>query len=48
MDANDFDRNEIGRSDGFPLTHEQLQDAMVDNPSGQGAELTPLILIRPL
>lgn len=48
MDANDFDRNEIGRSEGFPLSHEQVQDAMVDNPSGQGAELTPLILIRPL
>ena len=31
-----------------PLTDEQIQDAMADNPSGQGDELTPLILIRPL
>ena len=26
----------------------EIQDAMKDNPSGQGGELTPLILIRPL
>lgn len=48
MDANDFDRNVIGISDGFPLTNQEIQDAMQDNPSGQGDELTPLILIRPL
>ena len=37
-------------SDGkpIPLTDEEIQDAMADNPSGQGDELTPLILIRPL
>ena len=29
-------------------TDEEIQDAMADNPSGQGDELTPLILIRPL
>ena len=27
---------------------DQIQDAMRDNPSGQGDELTPFILIRPL
>ncbi len=48
MDANDFDRNVIGISDGYPLTAQEIQDAMQDNPSGQGGELTPLILIRPL
>ena len=32
----------------FPLTDDEIQDAMKDNPSGQGGELTPLILIRPL
>ncbi len=48
MDANDFDRNVIGKCDAFPLSDQELQDAMQDNPSGQGAELTPLILIRPL
>ena len=30
------------------LTDEQIQDAMADNPSGQGDELTPFILIHPL
>lgn len=48
MDANDIDQNQLGKCDGFPLTDDEIQDAMKDNPSGQGGELTPLILIRPL
>ena len=48
MDANDIQRDQLGKNAGFPLTDEQIQDAMADNPSGQGDELTPLILIRPL
>lgn len=48
MDANDIQRDQLGKSDNFPLTDEQIQDAMADNPSGQGDELTPLILIRPV
>ena len=48
MDANDIDQNQLGKCSGFPLTDEQIQDAMKDNPSGQGDELTPLILIRPV
>ena len=48
MDANDFDQNQLGKGTKFPLTDEQIQDAMADNPSGQGDELTPFILIRPL
>lgn len=47
MDANDFHRNQLGKSSDFPLTDEQIQEAMRDNPSGQGRELTPFILIRP-
>ena len=46
MDANDIDQNMLGKATSFPLTDEQIQDAMKDNPSGQGGELTPLILIR--
>ena len=34
--------------DDFPLTDDEIQDAMRDNPCGQGDELTPLILIRPV
>ncbi len=48
MDANDIDQNQLGKCDDFPLTDDEIQDAMRDNPSGQGDELTPFILIRPL
>ena len=48
MDANDIDRNQLGKGTNFPLTDGQIQDALKDNPSGQGDELTPLILIRPV
>ena len=48
MDANDIDQNQLGKCSDFPLTDDEIQDAMADNPSGQGDELTPLILIRPL
>ena len=48
MDANDIQRDQLGKSSNMPLTDAQIQDAMADNPSGQGDELTPLILIRPV
>lgn len=48
MDANDIQRDQLGKSKAFPLTDDEIQDALQDNPSGQGDELTPLILIRPL
>ena len=48
MDANDFDQNQLGKGDKFPLSDEQIQCALKDNPFGQGDELTPLILIRPI
>ncbi len=48
MDANDLQRDQLGKSSDMPLSDAQLQDAMRDNPSGQGDELTPFILIRPL
>ncbi len=48
MDANDLQRDQLGKSKDFPLTDDEIQDAMQDNPSGQGDELTPLILIRPI
>ena len=47
MDANDIDQNQLGKCDSFPLTDEQIQDALGDNPCGQGDEMTPIILIRP-
>ena len=47
MDANDIDRNQLGKCSDFPLSDEEIQEALADNPSGQSDELTPLILIRP-
>jgi len=48
MDANDIDQNQLGKCDTFPLTDDEIQDALKDNPCGQGDELTPIILIRPV
>ncbi len=48
MDANDIDQNQLGKGTNFPLSDEEIQEAMKDNPSGQGGELTPFILIRPI
>ena len=48
MDANDIDQNQLGKCDNFPLNDDQIQDALKDNPCGQGDELTPIILIRPI
>lgn len=48
MDANDIDQNQLGKAHDFPLTDDQIQDVLRDNPFGQGDELTPLILIRPV
>ncbi|MEG2206683.1 MAG: F420-0--gamma-glutamyl ligase, partial [Clostridia bacterium] len=48
MDANDIQRDQLGKNRTMPLSDAQLQDAMADNPSGQGDELTPFILIHPV
>lgn len=48
MDANDIQRDQLGKSNNMPLSDEQIQYALADNPSGQDDELTPLILIRPV
>lgn len=48
MDANDIEQNQLGKCKDFPLTDDEIQDALKDNPSGQGDELTPFILIRVL
>ena len=48
MDANDIEQNQLGKCTDFPLTDDEIQDALKDNPCGQGDEMTPIILIRPL
>lgn len=46
VDANDLGQEVIGHSDDIKLTEEELKGLIRDNPTGQGHEQTPLILIR--
>ncbi len=46
VDANDFGQEILGYSDDIQLSVEQLKALIKDNPSSQGNELTPLVLIR--
>ena len=46
VDANDLGQEILGYSDDITLSEEELKEFIKDNPSGQGKELTPLILIR--
>lgn len=46
IDANDLGQEILGYSSDIALSEEQLKQMIRDNPSGQGKELTPLILIR--
>ncbi len=46
VDANDFTVDVLGKSDAITLTDEQLAQIIKDNPTGQGTECTPFVLIR--
>lgn len=46
VDANDLGQEILGYSDDIDLSKEELKEFVKDNPSGQGKELTPIILIR--
>ena len=46
VDANDLGQEVLGCSSDITLTQEELKELIKDNPSGQGKELTPIILIR--
>ncbi len=46
IDANDLGQEILGYSSDIKLSPEELKELIKDNPSGQGKELTPLILIR--
>lgn len=47
VDANDLGQEILGKSDDIKLDEEELISLIKDNPSGQGKQLTPIILIRP-
>ena len=46
VDANDLGHEVLGYSSDIQLTKDELKGLIKDNPSGQGKELTPIILIR--
>lgn len=46
VDANDLGQEVLGYSSDIKLSEKELVGLIADNPSGQGKELTPLILIR--
>lgn len=46
VDANDLGQEILGHSSDIQLSDEELKQLIKDNPSGQGHELTPIILIR--
>ncbi|MDM8300391.1 hypothetical protein [Collinsella tanakaei] len=48
VDANNINVEILGRSSSLALTDDDLRALIADNPAGQGTELTPFILIRPL
>ena len=47
MDSNDFEPILLGKCRDFPLEDEDILRVMEQNPEGQGAEMTPLVLLRP-
>ncbi len=46
VDANDLAQEILGRGKKLPVEEEVFLQMIKDNPAGQGAELTPFILIR--
>lgn len=47
VDVNDFTCDILGMADSIPYSLNQLQEILLDNPSGQSTQLTPMVLIRP-
>ena len=47
FDANNINVEILGKS-SLPWSEDELKAMIADNPAGQGTELTPFILIRPL
>ncbi len=46
IDGNNINVEVIGMSANMPLTRAEAREVMLDNPMGQGDELTPIFLIR--
>lgn len=46
VDANNINVEVLGTSPGFPVAAAVVREALLDNPMGQGDELTPVIVVR--
>ena len=46
IDGNNINTRILGMSLSMPLSHEKARNILIDNPMGQGRELTPIILVR--
>jgi hypothetical protein len=47
IDGNNINVEVVGRSANLPMSIAAAREVMLDNPMGQGDELTPVFLIRP-
>jgi hypothetical protein len=47
IDGNNINVEVVGRSSNLPMSLAAARELMLDNPMGQGAELTPVFLIAP-
>ena len=46
VDANNINVEVLGTSPAFPVSATVVREALLDNPMGQGDELTPVIVVR--
>jgi len=46
IDGNNINTEILGMSTNAPISHEKARNILIDNPMGQGKELTPIILVR--
>ena len=47
IDGNNINVEVVGRSTNMPMSDADAREVMLDNPMGQGDELTPVFLITP-
>jgi hypothetical protein len=47
IDGNNINVEVVGRSTAMPMSDAEAREVMLDNPMGQGDELTPVFLITP-
>jgi len=48
IDANNINTEILGTSPGFPLPEDTIREILADNPLGQGEEVSPVVVVRPV